>query len=280
MRRSRPAPQTPSISRCITSSADRATLRSPRRTRRAYRLPRPATGSFCSTRQPTSSIGTPMASARRAPILIAQFSTRCRSARDRFHSELIAFAAARLFEAALRHIACWRALGYPICPAVKARSDVTGRYGHDDTRCRRDRRPVQDARCDPQGPHQRRGGSPHRQIRPQCHRRPYRKPVAQARDLFLGTAALDDRGGGPDLARAPRLVGFRGGGRSSDLQRRGRLLAGLQGHQRARRPEEGAGAEGARAARRDLDLDRCLRVWFRATWSMSPPARSCRPICC
>ena len=119
---------------------------------------------------------------------------------------------------------------------------------------------AEEARHHAEGIEHGRGHSAAGALWPQRHRSAYREPLAQACELFLGSVALDDRGCGADLAAPPGLVRFLRGGRASRLQRGGRLLAGLQGRQRARCAEEGAGPEGARAARRHVAVRRCGRA--------------------
>ena len=125
-----------------------------------------------------------------------------------------------------------------------------------------------------------RGAATPRAIWPEHDRRPNRKQVAQACAYFWGPLPWMIEAAALISLASPRLVGFRRGGRSAHLQRRRRLLAGLQGRQRARCAEERVGAAGARAARRRMGHRSMPPIWSPATWSSRRAARSCRPIFC
>ena len=78
------------------------------------------------------------------------------------------------------------------------------------------------------------------------------EPLGEGRGLLQGPDRADDRGGGAGLGDPRTLAGLPRHRGAPGLQRRARSLAGPQGLQRAGGVEEGAGARGDRAARRQM----------------------------
>ena len=149
--------------------------------------------------------------------------------------------------------------------------------GRDHPRGRGDRGRAGQARHLGQGPDGRRGPQPPGEAWPQRHPGPRGQPLEQARRLSVGADPLDDRGRRADLAACARTGPTSPSSRASCSTTRP-WASGRTTRPPTRLPPSRRAWRSRRACCAATSGCRSTRPSScPATWSPSPPARSCRP---